>query len=96
MNAVIEKEAKAERIEIRVTPSAKALLNAAAQARQTTISEFLLSNGIEAAEKAVSMPRVFYATEEGWEALQKLLDEEEKQEPSPAAVAWLSRRPMGS
>jgi uncharacterized protein (DUF1778 family) len=90
--AVLEKEVKAERIEVRVTPNVKALLMAAAQARHTTISDFLLNHGIEAAEQAIAAPRVFYASENGWAAVQKLLDEDEAVQPDAATVAWLTKR----
>ena len=91
MAVLADKEAKVERIEVRVTPNAKALLTAAAQARHTTVSEFLLTHGIEAAERAVAVPRVFYASEEGWAAIQRMLDERDEQQPSAATISWLKR-----
>lgn len=90
MSTAAEREAKAERIELRVTSNAKALLTAAAQSRHTTVSEFLLTHGIAAAEQALAVPRVFYASDKGWAALQRLLDEED--EPvRPETVSWLTR-----
>lgn len=90
MAVLADKKAKVERIEVRVTPNAKALLTAAAQARHTTVSEFLLTHGIAAAEQAVAVPRVFHASEEGWAAIQRMLDEEEnEQQPSAATISWL-------
>jgi len=83
-------EAKSERIELRVTPSVKALLIAAAQARHTTVSDFLLNHGIEAAEEAIT-PRIIFVGEEGWETVQKLLNEPEDIVPDEAAVAWLTK-----
>jgi uncharacterized protein (DUF1778 family) len=90
MAAVAERDVKAERIEVRATPSAKALLTAAAQARHTTVSEFLLTNGIAAAEQVVAVPRVFYASEEGWDAIQRLLDEQDHA-PSADTISWLTQ-----
>jgi uncharacterized protein (DUF1778 family) len=87
-----EKEAKAERIEVRVTPNAKALLTAAAQARHTTVSDFLLTHGIEAAEQAVAVPRVFYASEEGWTAIERILDEDDQQKLSDSTISWLKQK----
>lgn len=87
----LEKEPKAERIELRVTPNVKALLLAAAQSRHATISEFLLTHGIAAAEREIATPRVFFASETGWAAVQKLLDEDEAVQPSAATVAWLTQ-----
>jgi uncharacterized protein (DUF1778 family) len=86
----VERNVKVERIEVRVTASAKALLMAAANARHTTISEFLLTNGVEAAEQIVAVPRVFYASDEGWAAIQQLLDDDENDhQPNKSTVAWL-------
>ena len=68
---------KAERIEVRLTPNAKALLTAAAKARHTTVSEFLLTQGIAAAEATLSTPTVFYASESGWNTLQSILNDED-------------------
>ena len=91
--AVAEKEAKAERIELRVSPAAKALLVAAADARHTTVSEFLLRHGVEAAEEALAIPSVFYATEAGWETVQAMLADEAGRTPSPETIAWLKKAP---
>jgi len=88
---VLEKESKAERIEIRVTPNVKALLTAAAQSRHTSISEFLLTHGIEAAEREIAAPRVFYASETGWASVQALLDEDGQTAVEPEMVAWLTQ-----
>ncbi len=89
MATLAELSPKAERIEIRVTPNVKALLSAAAQARHTTVSEFLLTHGIEAAEHAVAAPRVVFASEAGFAAIQRLLDASSA--PDPATVAWLAK-----
>ena len=90
--AVLEKESKAERIELRVTPNVKALLSAAAQSRHTTISEFLLDHGIEAAEREITSPKVFFATEKGWAAVQRLLDENDQMQPDDATISWLTKQ----
>jgi len=84
-------ETKSERIELRVTPSVKAMLTAAVQARHTTVSDFLLNHGIEAAEDAIT-PRIIYVGEAGWETVQKLLNEPADIIPDEAAVARLARR----
>jgi uncharacterized protein (DUF1778 family) len=91
MHIAPEKEAKAERLEVRLTPSNKALLAHAAQVRQTTITEFLISSAVRAAEDVVASPRVFFANEAGWAALQTLLDDADYR-PSAAAVSRLSKR----
>jgi uncharacterized protein (DUF1778 family) len=87
-----EKVIKEERIEVRVSPNAKALLTAAARARDTSVSEFLLTNGLEAAEQVVAVPRVFYASAQGWAAIQRLLDDDENQQPSAETISWLTKK----
>jgi len=82
--------AKADRIELRVTPEVKSLLTAAAQARQTTVSDFLLRHGIEAAEGALTAQRVFYADETAWLKIQTLVQEPAKK-PAQATLAWLKK-----
>jgi len=91
MVALAEKESKAERIELRVTPNVKALLVAAAQLRHTSVSDFLLTQAVAAAERVVAAPRVFYASEEGWSAIERLLDDEQ-QEPDASTIAWITRQ----
>ena len=84
MDIAPEKEAKVERLEVRLTPSAKHLLMYAAQIRQTTVTEFLVSSAVRAAEDVVASPKVFFANDEGWAAIQRLLDDEHYK-PSHAA-----------
>ena len=83
--------AKAERIEVRLTPNAKALLTAAARARHTTVSEFLLTQGIAAAEAALSAPTVFYASDSGWTTLQGILNDKDHQHATEATISWLRK-----
>jgi uncharacterized protein (DUF1778 family) len=89
MNDASEKIVKTERIELRVTPQTKALLSAAAQAQHTTISEFLLDLGVEAAERALISPRVFYVSDEGWAVVESLLNEDVGRVPDADTIAWL-------
>ena len=91
MAKAAERQAKADRIEVRVSPNAKALLTAAARSRHTTVSDFLLTHGIAAAEQAMAVPRVFYAADEGWAAIQRLLDEQDDK-PNVQTVSWLQAR----
>jgi uncharacterized protein (DUF1778 family) len=92
MAALAEKRAKTERIEVRVPARAKALLTAAAQIRHTSVSEFLLTQGVQAAEQVIAVPHVFYASEEGWSAIQRLLDEEDDVQPTAETIAWLTEK----
>ena len=85
-----EREAKAERLEVRLTPSAKSLLTYAAQLRHTTLTDFLVSSAIKAAEDVLVSPRVFeISTEAGWNSLMDVLDEPSTTEPNAELVALL-------
>lgn len=46
-----------------------------------------MARGIEAAEQVVAVPRIFYASEQGWAAIQRLLDDEESQQPSADTIS---------
>jgi len=90
MVVVQEREAKAERLEVRLTPAAKSLLSHAAQLRHTTLTDFLVSSAMRAAEDVLVSPRVFeIQTDEGWNTLMELLDEPADAEPDAALVDLL-------
>lgn len=67
-------EAKSERIEVRTTPSMKALLQRAATFSHKNVTEFLLEAGINAAEKALVDRRMFRLDDAQWQAFQDVLD----------------------
>lgn len=67
-------EAKSERIEVRTTPSMKALLQRAASFSHKNVTEFLLEAGINAAEDALVDRRLFRLGEDQWRAFQNALD----------------------
>ncbi|MFZ5610108.1 MAG: DUF1778 domain-containing protein [Pseudomonadota bacterium] len=67
-------EAKSERIELRTTPSMKALLQRAASSSHKNVTEFLLEAGINAAEDALVDRRMFRLDEAQWRAFQAALD----------------------
>jgi uncharacterized protein (DUF1778 family) len=70
-----ERETKNERLEVRLTPATKSLLAHAAQLRHTTLTEFLVSSAMRAAEEVLVSPRVFEVTSDtGWAGLADLLD----------------------
>jgi uncharacterized protein (DUF1778 family) len=93
-----EREAKVERLEVRLTPTVKSLLNHAAQLRHTTVTDFLVSSAIRAAEEILVSPRLFeIGTAKGWSTLMQLLDEPAGAAPAAELVALLhgtgERRP---
>ena len=65
---------KSERIEIRTTPDAKALLQRAAASSCKSVTEFLLEAGINAAEDALIDRRMFRLDERWWRTFQDILD----------------------
>jgi len=67
-------EAKSERIEVRITPSLKALLQRAASSSHKNVTEFLLEAGINAAEEALMDRRLFRLDDERWQEFMDILD----------------------
>ena len=67
-------ESKTERIEVRTTPSVKALLQRVATASHKNVTDFLLDAGVNAAEDALANQRVFRLDETRWRAFQDVLD----------------------
>lgn len=67
-------ETKSERIEVRTTPSLKALLQRAAASAHKNVTEFLLDAGVKAAEDTLADRRMFRLDERRWKEFQKILD----------------------
>ena len=67
-------ENKSERIEVRTTPSIKALLQQAAVSSRKTLTEFMLETGIDAAGNVLADQRMFRLDEQQWQAFQDILD----------------------
>ena len=67
-------ETKSERIEVRTTPSVKALLQRAAASAHKNVTEFLLEAGIKAAEDALANRRMFRLDDRRWKEFQNILD----------------------
>ena len=93
MPVIQDREVKGERLEVRLTPAAKSLLAQAAQIRHTTVTEFLISSAMKAAEDALVSPRVFeISTDQGWDTLMKLLDDDRTKTPEPGLIELLKPR----
>ena len=67
-------EAKSERIEVRTTPSTKALLQRAATSSHKNVTEFLLEAGVNAAKEALVDRRMFSLDDVQWRTFQDALD----------------------
>lgn len=79
-------EAKSERIEVRTTPTMKALLQRAATSSHKNVTEFLLEAGIQAAEAALIDRRLFQLDEAQWQAFQDVLDRPVQSKPRLARL----------
>ena len=92
MPTTLERETKAERMEVRLTQATKSLLTHAAHVRHTTVSEFLISSAVRAAEDVLVAPRVFeIGTEHGWKTLAELLDPVPEATPNPELAVLLRK-----
>ena len=67
-------ESRSERIEVRTTPSVKALLQQAAALSNKNATEFLLDAGLNAAEAVLGDQRLFRLDDDAWRAFQEVLD----------------------
>lgn len=67
-------EVKSERIEVRTTPSTKALLQRAATSSHKNVTEFLLEAGVNAAKEALVDRRMFSLDDVQWQTFQDALD----------------------
>jgi uncharacterized protein (DUF1778 family) len=62
------------RIEIRTTSHAKRILEEAASISHKGLTEFLLDQGLQKAERVLADQRVFLLNDEQWDAFQDALD----------------------
>ncbi|OGA00740.1 MAG: hypothetical protein A3H35_09355 [Betaproteobacteria bacterium RIFCSPLOWO2_02_FULL_62_17] len=81
MTAIAKSKPKAERIDLRVSITAKALLQRAAAARQKSVSEFVLDSAQTAAFEALADRREFRLDKKQWAAFLEALDSPPKKKP---------------
>lgn len=74
-------QTKTERIDVRLSPSSKALLQEAAKASHKNVSEFILEAGIVAANQALAERRLFLLDEARWNEFQEILDRPVQKKP---------------
>lgn len=67
-------ERRTEKLDVRVSPSAKAKLQAAASAAHRSMSDFVMESALSRAEETLADRRVFGLGAEKWTAFQKALD----------------------
>jgi uncharacterized protein (DUF1778 family) len=74
-------DAKSERVDIRVTPTAKRTLQQAAAVSNKTVSEFMLDSALSAAFDTLADRRVFQLDEAQWAAFMEALDKPPEDNP---------------
>ncbi|MCV3216536.1 DUF1778 domain-containing protein [Plectonema radiosum NIES-515] len=79
-------ESRSERIDIRTTCKVKKLLQQAAAASDKNVSEFLLQNGLIAAQETLTNRRLFVLDDEQWQAFQDALDSPSQEKPNLARL----------
>jgi len=67
-------ETRNEKLDLRLTPSAKRALQIAAHIAQRSVSEFVLESALARAEETLPDRRQFGLDAERWRAFQKALD----------------------
>lgn len=67
-------ERRSEKLDFRVSPSAKAKLQAAAYLVHCSVSDFVMDSALSRAEEALADRRTFHLDAKQWEAFQKALD----------------------
>lgn len=88
---VTTRESRSERVDLRMTPSAKQTLQQAASATNKTLTEFLLDTGLHAAYDTLADRRVFVLDKERWDEFMAALDA--PPEDNPRLRALLARKP---
>lgn len=84
-------ESRSERVDLRMTPSAKRTLQHAASVSNKTLTEFLLDSGLHAAYDALADRRAFVLDDQRWADFMAALDAPPKD--NPALRALLARKP---
>lgn len=66
--------AKSEKLDLRLTPEMKRVLQSAASARHRSVSQFVLESAMDKAEETLPDRQVFGLDIEQWTAFQEALD----------------------
>lgn len=84
-------ESRSERVDLRMTPSAKQTLMQAASATNKTLTEFLLDSGLTAAYDTLADRRTFVLDDRRWDEFMAALDAPPTD--NPRLRALLRRKP---
>jgi uncharacterized protein (DUF1778 family) len=85
-------ETRSERVDLRMTPSAKRTLLQAAAVQQKTLTEFLLDRGLQAAFETLAGRTTFVLDQARWDAFNEALDQPPGN--NAALRTLLARRPV--
>jgi uncharacterized protein (DUF1778 family) len=80
---------KVDRLELRLEPESRRLLDEAAAASSMSTSAFVLSHATVAARALLADRTTFALPDERWDAFTNLLERDER--PTPALAAFLAR-----
>jgi uncharacterized protein (DUF1778 family) len=83
-SAVLEK--RSEKLDVRVSPTAKSKLQAAAMASHRTVSDFVLDSALSRAEETLADRRIFPLEDDKWEMFLAALDAPPRQMPRMRAL----------
>ncbi len=78
----LKRKQKEERIYLRISSDQKEVLERAAQAKHTSLTNFVLENSYGAAQKILTEQTHFYLTEEEWQTFCNALDAPPKEIPA--------------
>ncbi len=81
---------KADRLELRLEPSQRRLLDQAAAAKSMTVSSFVLTHATDAARDVLADRTHFVLPDDRWDAFMQMLERDVR--PQPELAAFLARR----
>ncbi len=77
---------RSEKLDIRITPEAKQILQQAAKQRHTTISQFVLESALDSATAVLAERTRFNLDTEQWAAFMEAMDAPPRQHPRMARL----------
>ena len=82
---------KTQRVDLRISPAAKQLIQAAAQAQDKSVSEFLLDSSLASAAETLAERRLFILDEARWAKFRAALDAPPRKRPRLARLMKTGR-----
>ena len=77
---------KTQRVDLRISPAAKQMIQAAAQAQDKTVSEFLLDSGLASAAETLADRRLFILDDAQWAKFEAALNAPSRSRPRLARL----------